>query len=166
MLELGSGEFDLGDLLTDVVARFPEPVQANIVVNLESNEALVAGDRLRIGTVIRNLIDNASKYAPDSTVRATVSVQPDGILLRVEDDGPGLPAGAEEIVFDRFMRLDDRLSRETGGVGLGLTISRGIVQAHGGLITARRLAKGVAFEVRLPASDHEALAHVLHGSTP
>ncbi|MCL1598119.1 MAG: sensor histidine kinase, partial [Actinomycetia bacterium] len=89
-----------------------------------------------------------------------------GVSLCIEDDGPGLPAGAEEIVFDRFMRLDDRLSRVTGGVGLGLTISRGIVQAHGGSITARRLVQGVAFDVRLPASDHGALARVLHESTP
>ena len=166
MLELGSQEFDLGDLLTDMIAHFPQDVRSNIVVDIESSGIFVAGDRLRIGTVIRNLIDNASKYAPDSTITVTVSLHSDGVSLCIEDDGPGLPAGAEEIVFDRFMRLDDRLSRVTGGVGLGLTISRGIVQAHGGSITARRLVQGVAFDVRLPASDHGALARVLHESTP
>lgn len=165
MLELGSQEFDLGDLLTDVVARFPHHIRSKVIIHTTGRDAMVAGDRIRIGTVIRNLIDNASKYAPDSTITATVSSQPDGVLLCVEDEGPGLPPGTEETVFDRFTRLDDRLSRETSGVGLGLTISRGVVQAHGGSITARRLPKGVAFDVRLPASDHEALARVLHGSS-
>ena len=166
MLELGTQEFDLGDLLMDIITRFPQHVRSNVVVNIESRDTIVAGDRIRIGTVIRNLIDNASKYAPDSPITATVSSQPDGILLCVADNGPGLPAGAEDTVFDRFTRLDDRLSRETGGVGLGLTISRGIVQAHGGSIAARRLPEGVAFDVRLPASDKTALVHILHESTP
>ncbi len=165
MLELNTTEIDLGILLEDVVGRFPESVQARVEIRVESQDVVISGDRIRIGTVIRNLIDNAAKYAPTSSIDATVSTQYEEVVLCVRDRGPGLPPGAEEIVFGRFTRLDDRLSRETGGVGLGLAISKGIVQAHGGTITARSLPVGAEFEVRLPVCEHEPLASSLHAST-
>jgi signal transduction histidine kinase len=72
-------------------------------------------------------------------------------VVRVEDDGPGIPSEQRERVFDRFVRLDESRQRRSGGSGLGLAIVRELVSAHGGTVTAGASDLGGArFEVRLP----------------
>lgn len=95
---------------------------------------------LSIKRALRNLIDNAVKYGN----RATVSVEPGrgGVTLYVDDDGPGLTDAEIERIFDPFVRIETSRSRETGGVGLGLSIARSIAQSHGGRIAAERRAEG------------------------
>jgi len=98
-----------------------------------------------IRRAIRNVIENAVRYGD----RARVSLQPtaDGVTILVEDDGTGIPETEWENVFGAFVRLEASRNRNTGGVGLGLSIARSIFRAHGGDVT---LAKGLAgFQVRL-----------------
>lgn len=98
---------------------------------------------------LTNLIDNAVNYGN----RAWVSLKSDqdGALVRVEDDGPGIHEELRDEAFKPFRRLEASRSRETGGTGLGLTVARTIVRAHGGEITlANRTEGGLRAEVRLP----------------
>lgn len=99
-------------------------------------------DPNRVREAVSNLVDNARRHARE---QVRVSVDGDGaiVTIRVEDDGPGIPAGAERQVFERFSSLDG-----FGGSGLGLPIARGVAEAHGGELT---LEDG-AFVLRLPAS--------------
>ncbi|MFI8425834.1 sensor histidine kinase [Streptomyces sp. NPDC085479] len=112
--------------------------------------ARVAGSRGRVARVIGNLLDNAQRHA--RTV-VTVQVRAEGawVVLRVDDDGPGVREADRERVFERFVRLDDARSRDEGGAGLGLAIARDIARAHGGDLTLTEAPSGGArFEFRLP----------------
>ncbi len=96
-----------------------------------------------------NLIDNAVKHGGGAQV--SLDVDADTITVRVEDDGPGIPEEALESVFEPFRRLDESRNRGSGGSGLGLTIARQVVEAHGGtLVLENRAGGGLAATVRLP----------------
>lgn len=100
--------------------------------------------------VLRNLGDNAARHAR-SRIAMSLTEGPDGILLRVDDDGPGIPPEERGRVMDRFVRLDEARARRRGGSGLGLAIVRELVVAHGGEVTV--LANdwnGARVEVVLP----------------
>ncbi|MEE8454163.1 MAG: ATP-binding protein [Limibaculum sp.] len=98
---------------------------------------------------LTNLIDNAVKYGG----QARVSLQDDenAVLIRIDDDGPGIPEELQEEAFRPFRRLEASRSRETGGTGLGLSVARTIVRAHGGDISLiNRGEGGLRIEIRLP----------------
>ncbi|SBW14937.1 sensor histidine kinase [Brucella sp. 10RB9215] len=122
----------------------------------------VAGHDLRLGQVVSNLIENARSFVPDDTGRIVVTLTGEGNRLRilVEDNGPGIPIENIECIFERF--YTDRPASEAFGQnsGLGLSISRQIIEAHGGTLTAENITdpdkpdifKGARFIVDLPAS--------------
>jgi len=143
-----SRELELGDVAREVAGRLPA-AGAQVTVDLDGG-ARVRGDRQALGRAVQNLLDNAVRHAAS---RVEVSVGSEGGLavLAVTDDGPGIPAGDRERVFERFTRLDDSRSREHGGAGLGLAIAREIVRAHGGELTAEDGAPGARLVMRLPA---------------
>ncbi len=96
-----------------------------------------------------NLIENAAKYG----ARARVSLSEDtgAVRVRIDDDGPGIPEASREDVFKPFQRLEGSRNRDTGGTGLGLTVARSIVRAHGGDITLHdQPGGGLRVEVTLP----------------
>jgi two-component system sensor histidine kinase KdpD len=108
-----------------------------------SNLPLVRIDGVLIEQVLVNLLENALKYTPpESPIDLSASDEGEVILFEIADRGPGLPIGEEQRIFDKFYRVDPE--RE-GGVGLGLTICRGIIEAHGGRIWADNRAGGGAF---------------------
>jgi signal transduction histidine kinase len=109
----------------------------------------VRGDPDQLARVVRNLLDNAERYA---TSTISVTLAPDGGdgVLAVADDGPGVPDGAEEQIFERFTRVDRSRARDSGGTGLGLAIAKEIVEGHRGTIELDRTAPGARFVVRLP----------------
>lgn len=100
-----------------------------------------------------NLLENALKYTPPRTpIEIAASVNDGEVRLEVADRGPGLPPGDEARVFDKFYQ--GRQARGGRGVGLGLTICRGIAEAHGGQILAEnRPGGGVVFRVALPLAE-------------
>ena len=112
------------------------------------------GDHLT--RVVRNLVENAERHAAGNVRLELGRVSANGrgpqVQLVVSDDGPGVPAGQREHIFDRFIRLDDSRSRGDGGSGLGLAICREIVTAHRGCIWADEARDGGArFVVQIPA---------------
>jgi signal transduction histidine kinase len=103
--------------------------------------------------ILGNLISNALRYAPDSSVITLIlSAEESSLQLRVRDSGPGIPEKSLPHIFDRFYRADRARSREEGGTGLGLAIARQLAQAHGGSLTARNHPDGGAeFVLILPS---------------
>jgi two-component system, OmpR family, sensor kinase len=90
-------------------------------------------DPVRVRQVLDNLLTNAAVHTPAGTpVSVTVAVTPDSATVSVTDQGPGIPAADRDRVFDRFYRVDKARSRDRGGSGLGLSVARALVEAHGG----------------------------------
>jgi signal transduction histidine kinase len=110
-------------------------------------------DREKIRTVLRNLLENARKYSlPDSRpVEIEVEEGEGGILVRVRDDGPGIPETDLPNLFEPFYRVDRSRSRKTGGYGLGLSICKRIMEAHGGSIAVmNNHGRGACFILSFP----------------
>ncbi|MBI1356392.1 MAG: HAMP domain-containing protein [Acidobacteria bacterium] len=109
------------------------------------------GDREALRRAIENVIRNAVRFAPEGTA-VDVALVRDAVeaIVRVRDRGPGAPESALPHLFNPFYRAETDRSRETGGVGLGLTIARRAVESHGGRITARNAAPGLEVEIALP----------------
>ncbi len=124
-----------------------------VTVNLPPDLPLVEFDAALIERVLYNLLENAAKYTPDGT-RVTVAAEVAGgnVVVTVSDEGPGIPRGQEELIFEKFTRG----SRESTlpGVGLGLAISRAIIDAHRGTIRAANAPNGGArFSFTLPLGN-------------
>ncbi|MDA8083907.1 MAG: sensor histidine kinase KdpD [Nitrospiraceae bacterium] len=122
-----------------------------LTIDLSEKLPLIPFDPLLIEQVLMNLLDNALKYTPKGTPLALgASIQGDDVLVELSDRGPGIPEGAEEDIFEKFMRG----SSAGGGIGLGLTICRAIIGAHGGRIWAgNRDGGGAVFRFTLPVRE-------------
>jgi signal transduction histidine kinase len=125
-------------------------------VSAPESPMLVQADRARLVQVISNLLNNAAKFTPRGG-RIHLEAQSDGTMhtIKVTDSGIGLAAESLERVFDMFAQVTDVTTREQGGLGIGLSLSRYLVQLHGGTIEARSagLGKGATFIVRLPCQQ-------------
>ena len=114
-------------------------------------EVTVTGDKLRLQQLFTNLIDNAIKYTSEGSIRVTVEKNQYVALVKINDTGIGIPKEEQEHIFKRFYRVDKSRSKETGGVGLGLSIADWIVNAHDGKIELQSFpGKGSTFTVTLP----------------
>lgn len=120
-------------------------------VKVDVGDAVAMADAGLLERVLANLIDNALRYAPDCVVRVNAGRVGDRVLINVIDEGPGIPHGAEEQIFGAFQRLGDH--DNTTGVGLGMSVARGFVEAMGGTIAAGDTPGGgltVVVELRAP----------------
>ena len=106
----------------------------------------------KIWEAVYNVTDNAIKYTPEGgIVRMGLGIKNQMLVVTVEDNGPGIPDGEKEHVFDRFYRLDDSRARDTGGTGLGLAIAKEAVMLHGGEISVRDARGGGSiFTITIP----------------
>lgn len=119
-------------------------------VKVDVGDAVVIADVGLLERVLANLIDNALRYAPNSVIRVNAGRVADRVLINVIDSGPGVPRGAEETMFEPFQRLGDRENKS--GVGLGLSVARGFIEAMGGTISATDTpGGGLTVIVDLPA---------------
>jgi signal transduction histidine kinase len=143
---------DLAALAGDVAARSPDRIGVTVA---DDNPVWTVGDPDDLRRVVGNLVDNAVRYARTG-VELAVTQDGGTALLTVTDDGPGIPAADRERVFERFTRLDDSRTHDTGGAGLGLAIVRELVRRHGGTVTLtdadahRENEPGLTVAVRLP----------------
>jgi heavy metal sensor kinase len=126
--------------------------QNNIAMEMDTiEEVTVIGDKVHLQQLFTNLIDNAIKYTLKGTIRVTVEKDEDTTLVKIKDTGIGIPKEERENIFKRFYRVDKSRSRETGGVGLGLSIADWIAHAHHGRIEVdSELNQGSIFTVYLP----------------
>ena len=146
---------DLADLARKAVVSIqPQAEAKGIKLRMyAASEVLIHADPGRMGQVIRNLLVNASNYTPSGgSIRVVVNRREDEAWVSVEDTGSGIPNEELPHVFERFHRVDRSRSRATGGVGLGLTIAKQLVEAHGGRIMANsQNGKGSTFTFTIPA---------------
>ncbi len=171
---LRMGSVDLPELAHEVIDQLsPRTPRHSLRTSFPPGFPTIQGDADQLRRALFNLVENAVKYSPSggevlvvgelpgggsqgsgraSTFPATRHPPPDTVLVRVIDHGIGIPPGEEERIFDRFHRADTRLSRATAGVGLGLYITRSIVEAHGGRIWAQSPGAGLGsvFTLALP----------------
>jgi two-component system phosphate regulon sensor histidine kinase PhoR len=135
---------------------FAQASVRGITVGNEVPDAISArADPNRLRQVLANLIDNAIKYGrQDGLVRVEAKPAAGGMIeISVIDDGPGIPDGAKDRLFERFYRADKARARDQGGTGLGLAIVKHVVQAHGGEITVTsEPGKGSMFSFTIPAA--------------
>jgi signal transduction histidine kinase len=159
-LQLRAQPTDLSALLHESVEAFRQQTpDRDIVLVTTIKDDLVVVDAERIQQVIGNLLSNAIKYSPAGTpVHVDLGATDDGgILLRVQDGGIGLPAGASDTIFEPFGRAANAHAHNIPGMGLGLYICRQIVQSHGGRIWSDSPGdgQGTTFGVWLPrATGH------------
>ncbi len=148
---------DLGQLVTDTVRRLqPLLGGARVELHLEAGLPPVLADERRIGQVLRNLLENAARYSPpDAPITVAVRATRPVVEVSVTDRGPGIPPEVLARLFTPFYRGEERAARgdsRRGGLGLGLAIARGLVEAHGGRIWAEsRVGVGSRFCFALPA---------------
>lgn len=146
--------FDFSRTIADCVEAV-QPLATERGVKIQSDLAAIncLGDSERLAQVVTNLLTNAIQYnQPGGEVRLTLAAQDGLASLTVADTGPGIEPEALPHVFERFYRADK--SRSTGGNGLGLSISKAIVEAHGGTLeAASEIGTGSRFTVRLPISE-------------
>ena len=141
---------DLAYLAADAVERF-EDVAERSGTHVTLGASPVAGrwDRLRLEQVLTNLLDNAMKYAPGSSVEVTVEARGGEAVLTVRDSGPGISRESQTRIFQQYERAAE--AHVFGGLGLGLWITRQIIEAHGGSITVEsEPGAGSKFTVQLP----------------
>lgn len=123
-------------------------------LQLELDRAWVDADATRLEQVITNLVTNAIKYTPPgSELTLGVAVEDAEAVLRVRDDGPGIPASLLPHIFDLFVQGERTPDRRAGGLGIGLTLARRLVELHGGTVSVNSSSIGSVFEVRLPAIE-------------
>lgn len=138
-LQVGSLSMKKSDLfLPDIIQRLAKRFQTQsslhkIIVDFPENFPFVLADEMRIEQVISNLISNALKYASQGEIRISGQVRDDIVIICVSDQGPGIAAEDIPHIFDRFYRAPE-MARNTKGAGLGLFLTRSIVEGHGGSI--------------------------------
>ena len=144
---------DLLELAEAVAERYgPQARSRGVALGVEGHSAMAHSDRDRIEAILISLIDNAVKYTQEGG-HVTVQVGPagDAAELKVQDDGPGIPAADLPHIFERFYRVDRSRQRATGGSGLGLAIARHLALSIGAELSVEsELGQGSAFHLRIP----------------
>jgi signal transduction histidine kinase len=149
-LKIGTDRVDIADLARTEADRMRLGGRVTVDASgVTDGEVLGSADWL--GGVVRNLLDNAQRHAA-STVTVEVTTRGSIVELAVANDGPSIPSQAHNRVFERFARLDDSRDRDAGGAGLGLSIARDVLAAHGGTIEVADTVDGARFVARLPAA--------------
>jgi len=168
-IQLKRERLELNELVRATIddnRRHFDQCNVGVEVALASAPIYINGDSVRIAQVLTNLLINAMKFTPaGGTATVSLTSQPDGdAVLRVADNGAGIDAALLPRLFQPFMQADRTLARSGGGLGLGLVLVKGLVELHGGTVTARSegTGKGAEFVVRLPAEP----AIAGHARTP
>ncbi len=154
-LRLHTSPLDLGPFLREMIETHRVRAQergVGLALEMPSSLPLVGADRDRLAQVMGNLLNNALRYVPEEG-HVTVHAETQGreVIVAVADDGPGVPTEDMPHLFERFWRGDRARRRATGGSGLGLTIARSLVEAHGGRLWAESVeGEGSTFAFALP----------------
>jgi two-component system sensor histidine kinase KdpD len=146
--------YQAGELIADTVRRAGLG-NHRVTVDVPDPDLPVYLDYVQIQQVLANLLDNAAKYAPAGTeIRVAGTVEDGGLVIRVRDEGPGIPAAEAHRIFSKFYRIGGRRT----GTGLGLAICKGLIEAHGGRIAVENPGcRGAVFAASLPLAKPPAL---------
>jgi two-component system sensor histidine kinase VicK len=151
-LQLRKEEFNIGDTISRIVGDFGTQVNGDVKILYDNApNLLVEGDKDRIAQVIHNLINNAIKFTNEGTIKVTTEKTDGYVLVNIKDTGTGIDAGVLPSLFTKFVTKSDK------GTGLGLYISKSIIEAHGGKIWAENNldGRGASFTFTLPITKKE-----------
>ncbi|NNE47340.1 MAG: HAMP domain-containing protein [Rhodothermales bacterium] len=159
-VELKPESFSSSELVQDLVQQFrpdAERKRVDIAAEIPSDLLMVHADIALVERAIANLIDNAIQFTPEGGhVRVRTERVEGKVEIAVADTGPGIPEGEVANIFERFYRVEKSRSRERGGAGLGLAITRRIIELHGGEIRVEsRVGQGTTFSFRLDGNGKE-----------
>ncbi len=155
-IELQRESVVMADLIAEAIETSLPGIRRrhqHFTADVGADRLVVSGDPVRLVQALCNLLDNASKYTPDGGVICLTAVREgQTALIRVEDDGDGIPPAVLPRVFDLFMQGDVSLNRKGGGLGVGLTVVKQVVEMHGGTVdaTSAGAGQGTAFTIALP----------------
>jgi signal transduction histidine kinase/ActR/RegA family two-component response regulator len=157
------GKVSLHETVLDISKVVEQAVEANrpfiearrhqLSVSTPQNTLWVRGDSVRLSQAISNLLNNAAKYTDNGGyIHLSVEASENWITVRVRDNGVGIPANLLPSIFDLFTQADQSLGRTQGGLGIGLTLTKRLIEMHGGRVEARSegLGCGSEFTVQLP----------------
>jgi signal transduction histidine kinase len=150
---LNKTEFDLVELIKSIAMNFEKKMlDKNISISISNEPVEIFADKDKISQVVINLFSNAIKYAKEGgNVTLSVFVEEGKTIMKIKDTGIGIEKEHLQRIFERFYRADSSRSRLTGGSGIGLTITKAIIEAHGGTIEVQsEVGEGTEFTVRLP----------------
>ena len=162
LLRLNRRPTSISKLIEETVAEVKLRAPGHQVVLKQTDRLLMINiDARRIRQVLDNIIDNAIKYSEEGTsIVIGAKLTGPELQVSVADQGIGIPARDLERVFDRMYRIEQRLTPDTGGAGLGLAICKGLVEAHGGRIWVEsKLGKGSTFYFTLPPGTEKGHSH-------
>jgi two-component system, OmpR family, sensor kinase len=146
---------DVGQVLIDAAAELG-PVSEDHDISVDARPSVVEGSRDELHRMVLNLLENAVRHTPPGTrVRATAGPRDGSVVVTVEDDGPGVPEGLRDEIFERFVRGDGDHGSSSG---LGLSIVRAVAEGHGGAVSLEDAEPGARFVVRLPRATEAPLA--------
>ena len=151
-VELSVAELDLNKLLDSLCDEMADSAQKKgLQLIYSGQECIVDGDELRLRQVFINLISNAIKFTDKGYVRVELDQSEDSVVVGVEDTGIGIPRDRRTTIFERFAQADSSTKRKYGGAGLGLAISKNLVELHhGDVILESSEGAGSKFTVTLP----------------
>jgi PAS domain S-box-containing protein len=162
---------DLADVIMSALETSRPLIEAamhQLTVTPPRGPLFVEGDKTRLAQVLANLLTNAAKYTPEGGhIRLIVEKDKDSAVIRVRDDGLGIPPDMLPRIFDMFTQVDHNVGRAQGGLGIGLTIVRNLVEMHGGKVEAHSAGagRGSEFVVRLPlAADQPVSSSTTEGN--
>ena len=142
---------ELEDLVQQAAYRALPAGSNHLQVDLPPGLPPLYVDPQRIVAVLRNLLENAAKYSDDGlAVRLSAVYEGEELVIRIEDEGPGIPPEHGDQIFDSFFQAESGLTRSRSGAGLGLAISQGFVRAHGGEIWLEPRDRGTCIAFSLP----------------
>ena len=152
--DMNISSININELLEQILKRLrPIAMNQNIEMIFESFRPVMAEvDEVKISLAISNLIENAIKYnTQDGWVRVSLNADHKYFFIKVSDSGIGIPEDVQDVIFERFYRVDKARSRESGGTGLGLAITKSVIQMHRGAIKVySKEDEGTTFNVRIP----------------
>lgn len=152
--ELNISNISINEMLELILKRLrPIAAKRNIELVLESIRPVNADcDEVKLTLAISNLVENAIKYnIAGGWVQVSLNADHKYLYIKVQDSGIGIPQESQDLIFDRFYRVDKARSRESGGTGLGLAITKNIIMMHNGAIKVRsKEDEGTTFTVRIP----------------
>lgn len=143
---------ELGPMIDEIFADLAPLAEKNNITLEREGDGVMTGSDTLIYRLLFNLTENAIKYnRPGGSVRLSVTPEPEKLLIRVADTGPGIPERFQRSIFQPFFRVDKSRSREYGGVGLGLSLVWEIVKLHGGTVCVENSSEaGTTVAVSLP----------------